>query len=226
MKRMKRLILLIALFVNCLDTYAQTDSIRVWNKYCARKDTMLLFTTANNIIAIFSPTLKPADIKLKSLDNSLRIGGPEVKGDTTFVMAMPYPGKGKKMRLAVMYKKNGKVIKTIDFNSDNVPPLVARLGIITKNEATRKDILAQMYIKATFPNSLYSYPYQIKQYTFKVHHEKGGATINVNGVFLTKEVLQQIKDAPTGTAIEFTGIKATCPECATRTLDDLKIKIK
>lgn len=223
---MKRIALLIALLIGCCCAFAQTDSVQVWNKYCARKDTMLLFTTANNIIGIYSATLKPADIKIKSLDNSLRLGNPEVKGDTTFLMAMPYPAKGKKMRLAILNKKTNKTIKTLECNSDNVPPLVARVGTIKTNEALRKDILSQMTLKTAFPNSLYSYPYVIKQYTFKVSHEKGSATINVSGFFITKEILQQIKDAPAGTVIEFTAIKATCPECATRTLEDVKIKIK
>ena len=223
---MKRILLLTAVIFYSLSAFPQSDSVHVWNKWCSSKDTMLLFTTANNIIAVYSKTLKPSDIKLKSLDNSLRIGAPEVKGDTTFVLAMPYPKKGKKMRLAVMYKKTGKMIKTVEFNSDNVPPLVARLGTLTKNEVPRKDILAQTSLKACFPNSLYSYPYGIKQFIFKTRHEKGGATINVNGFFLTKDILQQIKDAPAGAVIEFTAIKATCPECAARTLDDIKIKIK
>jgi GldM C-terminal domain len=223
---MKRLTFLTTLLINCIAAHAQTDSVCVWNKWCSRKDTALLFTAANNTIAVYSPTLKPADIKLKSLDVSLRIGGPEVKGDTTFVMAMPYPAKGKKMRMAVIYKKTGKTIRTIEFTSDNVPAPIAQLGNIKKNEAARKDILAQLSFKAVFPNSLYSYPYAIKQYTFKIAHEKGSATIPVNGFMVTKDVLQQIKDAPAGTVAEFTGIKATCPECATRTLEDLKIKIR
>jgi len=217
---------LAVVFVSILNSYAQADSIYVWNKWCARKDTMLLFTTANNLIQIYSPSLKPADIKLKSLDNSLRIGNPETKGDTTVVMAMPYPDKGKKMRLAVMYKKTGKIIKTIDFTSDDVPSLEARVGVIKTTEALRKDILSQMTLKVVFPNSLYSYPYSIRQYTFKVQHEKGSATINVNGFFLTKEVLQQIKDVPAGTILQFTNIKATCPECAVRTLDDINLKVR
>jgi hypothetical protein len=223
---MKTLFIFSAMLAGYISVNAQTDSVRVWNKWCARKDTMLLFTAANNVIEVYSPTLKPADIKLKSLDNSLRIGTPDTKGDTLLAMAMPYPNKGKKMRLAIMYKKTGKTIKTIEFNSDNVPPLVARVGTIKTPEAPRATILAQTSLKLAFPNSLYSYPYAIKQFTFKAHYDKGGAVINVNGVLLTKDIFQQIKDAPAGTIVEFTGIKATCPECAMRTLDDIKLKIK
>src|SRR6185437_13478329 len=105
---MKKIILIVIFFAGVINARAQSDSVRVWNKWCSRKDTALLFTTANNVIAIYSPTLKPAEIKLKSLDNSLRISSPEVKGDTTFVMAMPYPDKSKRMRLAIMYKKTGR----------------------------------------------------------------------------------------------------------------------
>ncbi len=223
---MKRILLVIVLLAIAADGFAQADSVRLWNKWCSRKDTLLLFAAGNNVIGVYSPTLKPTDIKLKSLDASLRIGNPEVKGDTSFVMAMPYPKKGKRMRLAVMYRKTGRMIKTVEFESDNVPPPVARLGNITRSDAQRKDILSQITLKAFFPNSLYSYPYSIRQYTFKVSHANGSATINVNGFFLTKEVQQQIKDAPAGTVILFTNIKATCPECATRNLEDIRIRIK
>jgi hypothetical protein len=223
---MKIFAFLILLLAVSIHTYAQADSVRVWNKWCARKDTMLLFNAANNIIEVYSPTLKPADIKLKSLDNSLRVGTPDTKGDTLMALAMPYPAKGKKMRLAVQYKKTGKTIKIIEFTSADVPALVAQVGAIKDIEAPRAVILAQSSLKIGFPNSLYSYPYAIKQFTFKTHYDKGGATINVNGVMLTKDMFQQIKDAPAGTVIEFTGIKATCPECAVRTLDDIKLMIK
>lgn len=225
---MKRFMFFIGLLSFCASAYAQTDSIYVWNKWCARKDTLLLFTTANNVIEVYCHSLKPGEIKLKSLDNSLRIGTPEIKGDTISVLAMPYPAKEKNnnMRLAIMYKKTGKVIKTVNFNSDNVPPLIARVGKIQAGEAARKDILAQTAMYAVFPNSLYSYPYRIKQYTFKIQTPKGGATINGTGIFINRDVMQEIKDAPAGTVVEFSNIKATCPECAIRTLDDIKLKIK
>ncbi len=223
---MKKLILVITLLITYLTSGAQTDSVRVWNKWCSKRDTLVLYNGANNMIQVYSPTLKPNEIKLKSLDASLRIGEPEVKGDTVSVLAMPYPKKGKHMRLAVMYRKNGRVIKTVEFVSENVPPLVARIGVLARNEAARKDILSQTTLKLSFPGSYYCYPYTIRQYTFKIQHEKGGATLPVNGFFLTKEVLQQIKDAPAGTVAEFTNIKVTCPECATRTLEDIKVRIR
>lgn len=224
---MKKLFFIILIMAGCASAYAQADSVRVWNKWCTRRDTMLLFATANNLIQIYSPTLKAAEINVKSLDaKTLRIGEPEVKGDTISVMAMPYPAKGKKMRLAITNKKSGKIIKTINFDSDNIPPLVARVGNIQTAEASRKEILAQLSMKATFPKSLYSYPYKIKGYTFKIHSDKGAATIKINGFFITKEVLEQIKDAPGGTIAEFTDIQATCPECSPRKLDDIKLKIK
>lgn len=227
---MRKLIFCVGLLPVFAGAYAQTDSVHIWNKWCARKDTLLLFNTANNVIQVYCQGMKADEIKLKSLDNTLRIGNPEIKGDTVSVLAMPYPdkakNKNKEMRLAVLYKKTGKMIKTVNFTSDNVPPLVARVGKIQGNEAPRKDILAQSSLFAAFPNSLYSYPYRIKQYVFKISTPKGGAIINGNGIFLSKEIMQEIKDAPAGTIIEFTGIKATCPECVTRTLDDIKLKIK
>ena len=223
---MSRFILFLALCVSSLCVHAQTDSIYIWNKWCAGKDTLLLFNAENNLIQVFSKSLKPSDITLKPLDKTLRIGKPEIKGDTTSVLAMPYHPQGKPMRLAILNRKTRKVIKTVSFLSDDVPAPVARLGKIQTTEALRKDILAQQALKVIFPKSLYNYPYVVKQYTFSIHHAKGGATIPVIGYYLAKGMLDEIKNAPAGTEIQFTGIKATCSQCITRDLPDLKIKIK
>ncbi len=190
------------------------------------RPTMVLFNTGYNMIEIYSPGIKAADIKVKSLDNCLRVADPEIKGDTLTVIAMPFPDKGKRMRLAIMNKKTSRTIKTVTFTSDDIPPLVARVGNIQGAEAARKDILSQQVLKLAFPRSLYCYPYTIKEYTFKISSDKGSATVHVNGIFLSKDILQQIKDAPAGTTMEFTDIKVTCPECATRTLDSIKLKIR
>ena len=84
----------------------------------------------------------------------------------------------------------------------------------------------QQTLKLAFTKSLYCYPYRIKEYSFHVTSPKGTANIHVNGFFLTKDVLQQIKDAPDGTVVTFDEIKVTCPECDTRTLEPIKLKIK
>jgi hypothetical protein len=224
---MKKLLFTTLCFYQATMVFAQTDSVQVWNKWCSKKDTLLLFNAGNNIIQFYSPTLKPTDYTVKCVDwASIKIGNPDIKGDTLSVMAMPYPTKGKYMRIAITNKKTNKVIKTVYFNSENIPPLTATLGKIHNNEATKAEILAQVLLKTLFQNSLYSYPYTIKSYTFKTQNAKGNATLNVNGFFLTKEVLQQISDAPVGSTIEFTNIKATCPECEPRTLPDIKLKIK
>ncbi len=223
---MKQLTFLISLFCIPFQGFAQTDSVRVWNKWCSSRDTMLLFSAANNTIQVCSHTLKPSEIILKPVDKTLRIGKPELKGDTISVLAMPYPSRNKPMRLAVLNAKTKKVIKTVDFYSDEVPAPVARVGNIQTTEALRKDILAQNSLKVAFPRSLYSYPYTIKQYIFKMHTAKGAATVPVNGFYLTRDILTQIKDAPEGTVIEFTDIKATCPECATRDLPNIRMKVK
>jgi hypothetical protein len=222
---MKQLILFIC-WAACLHLHAQSDSVRVWNKWSSKKDTALLFIAGNNLIQVYSPTLKPSEIKLKSLDKSLRIGKAEIKGDTLSVLAMPFPGKGKTMRLAIMHAKNSKQIKVVSFACDTIPKLVATVGSIRGNEAKKKDILSQVTMKISFPGSLYSYPYSIKQYTFRVSTAKGGATIPVKGFFLTNDIFKEINAAPEGTVLEFINIIATCPECGSRTLPDIKLKMK
>lgn len=223
---MSRFIIFICLCLVSLCAIAQTDSIYISNKWCSGKDTLLLFNAGNNVIQVYSKAFKPSDITLKTLDKTLRIGKPETKGDTTSVLAMPYHADNKPMRLSILNRKTKKVIKTIDFLCADIPAPIACLGKIQTAEALRKDILAQQALKVVFPKCLYNYPYIVKQYTFTMHHAKGGATIPVLGYYLSKNMLEEIKNAPAGTEVQFTGIKATCPQCVTRDLPDLKIKIK
>lgn len=223
---LKRFLLVIIFIVSFISVFAQSDSIYVRNKWCARKDTALLFIDGNNMIQVYSAAFKPGDITVKSLDKSLRVGNPEIKGDTLSVLAMPFPEKGKQMRLAIMNKKKSKLLKVIYFSCDSIPRLLAKVGNIQAPEAKRKDILSQVAMKAYFPKSLYSYPYTIKAYTFRISTPKGGATIPVKGFFMINSVLKEISEAPDGTVMEFTDIKATCPECSTRDVQNIKLKIK
>ena len=209
-----------------LAAMAQADSFYVSNKWCVRKDTLVLFNGANNTIQVYSKGMKPDEYKLKSLDKGLRIGAAEIKNDTMSVMAMPYPGPKRKMRLAIVNSKTLKTIKTLEFVSDSVPKPVAQVGNIKGSEALKKTVLEQTVLKVIFPGSLYNYPYHIKSYTFKVQTAKTSATLVVNSIWLTPGVIKEISDAPEGTTIEFTNIQVTCPECVTRTLDDVKIKLK
>ncbi len=223
---MKRLVAFIIFCISSIYSFAQADSIHVVNKWCAKKDSLLLFIAGNNMIQVYSKTQKPADIKVKSLDKSLRIGKPEVKGDTLNVLAMPFPAKGEKMRFAVLDAKTSKQIKVVNFIADTIPEPVATFGNLKNNEAKKKDIVAQVKLNIVFPGSLYAYPYNIKGYTFKISHDKGSATIPVRGFFLINDVIKEIAAAPDGTSFEIVNIMATCPDCATRTLDNLKIKIR
>ena len=223
---MKRLLFFTGLLFLHVAAMAQADSFYVSNKWCARKDTLLLFTGSNNIIQVYNKGMKPAEYKVKSLDKNLRIGNTEVKDDTLCIMAMPYQGKDKKMRLAILNKKTSKTIKTISFVCDSVPKPIAQLGTINTNEAPQKTILEQITFRVVFPNSLYNYPYRIKSYIFKVQSAKGSATIPATGPFIAPGIVKEIAEAPIGTTIEFTNIQVTCPECVTKTIDDVKIRIK
>jgi hypothetical protein len=222
----KRIAVVIGMLAATHHAQAQADSIHVWNKWCAKSDTVLLFNQGYNQLQIYSSSIKPGNITLKSLDNSLRIGSPEVKGDTLTVLAMPYAHSGKPMRLAIIDSKTRKTLRTINCYSEDIPKLEARIGNLNMTDVPKATLLTQNVLRPSFPKSLYSYPYRIKEYTFKITSAKGSATINVKGFFLTKEVLTQINDAPVGTEVLFTNIKATCPECETRPVEDIKMKIK
>lgn len=205
---------------------AQGDSLVVRNKWCSKKDSLLLFYEGNNVIEVFGKGIKPGDIKLKSLDKSLRIGLPEIKGDTLTVLAMPFKGKAKQMRLAILSAKTMKPLKTVEFAADDIPDPIVRLGIIETNEATRETIQRQTKLRMMFPNSLYSYPYHIKQFTFRTKIPRGQVNLPVNGIFINNNILRAVGETPEGDTITFANIEVSCPECATRILQDLRIRIK
>jgi hypothetical protein len=205
---------------------AQTDSVHVWNKWCARKDTLLLFRSGNNQIRVYCRGMKPSAFTVKSLDKSLRIGTPEVDGDTLSVLAMPFITKEKTMRLAIIDTRTSKVFKTVNFTQDSLPKPVARIGNLDMKEVARHTLLAQTKLRVVFPQSLYSYPYTVTAYTFKDSTAKGAVTLNVKTFFITNAVQKELAEVPENTEVTFTNIKALCPECATRTLPDLKVKVK
>lgn len=225
---MRTVLTYLFLLVSCSSLMAQTasDSIVAWNKWCAKKDTLLLFYGANNTIQVYCKGMKPGEFKLRSLDKNLRIGTPEISGDTASVLAMPYKGKDPLLKLAVLNSKTSKIIGTLIFTADSIPKPAARLGSITHPESFKKTILSQSKLRVVFPNSLYSYPYTVKQYVFKTTNTKGQVSIPVNSFFLNTPILREIAETPDGNTIAFTEIQVTCPECATRAIDDLRIKIK
>ncbi len=206
--------------------HAQTDTILVWNKWCAKADTPLLFPTGNNMIQIVSKGIKPADLVVKSLDNALKIGNPEYKGDTISFMAMPYPKYGKRMRLTISQKNSKKVLRTINFGAEGAPVPAAMLGNITVDHPLRKQMVVQTNLRVGFSNSLYSYPYRVKSYTFKARVGGKDIVIPVKGSQISNEISNILSIAAEGTFVEFTEIKAACFECEPRVLPDLKLWIK
>ena len=223
---MKQIAFFILLFLPSTWVMAQADSIKIWNNWCSRADTPLVFATANNVIKVYSRTIAAKDMVFKSLDNALKIGKPEISGDTVSFMAMPYPKYGKRMRLTVTDSKTRKLLKTVNFTAGDAPEPVARLGTIATTEAKKKDILDQNVLRVAFPNSLYDYPYRIKEYTFKTRIAGKDILIPVKGFFITTEIMTVLSNAPLGAFIEFTNIKATCPECNTRSLPDIKMWVR
>ncbi len=223
---MKNLLLLIAFLTTCCAATAQTDSIYVWNKWCAKADSPVLFATANNMVYVTCKTIKATDLAVKSLDWGLMISQPEIKNDTMSFMAMPYPKKSKRMRLTVTNKHSGKIIRTVNFTCEEPPQPIAKLGNLKGTDAAKKDIIAQNTLRIVFLNSLYSYPYYVKQYTLKARIAGKDIVIPVKGNKITKEVMNLLEIAPTGVSLDFTDIKASCPDCSPRDLPNMRIWVR
>jgi len=222
---MKKLLIIVYIIMLTATVYGQSDSVRVWNKWCARKDTPVLFMESNNLIEVYAAGVKGSDITIKSLDKKLKVSGPEVKGDTMTILAMPYI-TGRPMKVAISDKKTGKLIKTVAFYGDKAAVPAAHIGVAKSNEVLRKELMEYITIGTYFPNSLYSYPYKVTQYRFKTHYDKKDVNMVVDGFFLSKEVLEVIRDVPVGTVLQFTDIKATCPSCSPRSLADVNLTVK
>lgn len=219
------LLFILSIYSYCMVS-AKADSTYVWNKWCANKDTLLLFAKANNMIQIYSTIIDLNNVILKPMDKTLKLGKPEIRKDTLSVMAMPYATGEKKMRLVLQDKKTKKTIKTLSFTGTDIPEPKAYLGNLQAKEAAKKDILAQFSLKVVFPNSLYCYPYKIKEYIFKIYSCNTADSILVTGSVIPKEVVKDIFSSPTGSTIEFSRIKALCPDCDMRIMNEIKIKVK
>ena len=223
---MKNLLLLTAFLSATCAAMAQADSIYVWNKWCAKADSPVLFATANNMVYVNCKTIKATDLSVKSLDYGLMISQPEIKNDTLSFMAMPYPKKSKRMRLTVTNKRSGKIIRTVNFSCEEPPQPIAKLGTIKGTDAPKKDIIAQNILRVVFLNSLYSYPYYVKQYTFKTRIAGKDILIPVKGNKITREVMNVLEIAPTGVSLDFVDIKASCPDCSPRDLPNMRIWVR
>ena len=204
---------------------AQKDSFYVWNHWCASRDTLLLFTESYNMIEVYNPNLKPDEYYLKSLDKTLKISGEDRAGDTLTMLAMPYT-TDKPMRLAIIRKSNNKPIKTILFYGAAVPVPKAKLGHLKDYEVPKVNAMAQVGLNVVFPNSLYSYPYRVISFSLKTHYDKADVKLTTKGHLLNRDMQDALTKTPEGTVIAFSDIKVTCPDCVTKQLDDLLIKLK
>ena len=216
----------IGLFViSSLFAQGEKDKFFVWNRWCANRDTVLLFTSSYNVLLIYSPNYKPEDYYLKSLDKTLKISKSENNNDTLTSLAMPYSTQNP-MRLAIINKRNGKVIKTVVCHAVDVPNPVARVGYVKDTIALKENLVAQTSLKVVFPNSLYCYPYRIMQYSFKAHFNKQDYVYSVRGNAISNDIERVIRNAPSGTVLTFYEIKATCQDCITKSISELRVHIK
>ncbi len=219
---MKKVLFIVAMLWNVQLTLAQSADIMVWNKWCTRTDTAILYPTGNNEVLIVAEGMDPKDIVVKSLDHALKISAPDYKGDTISFLAMPYPKYGHRLRLSITSKKTKKELKQVSFSCGEEPVPIAQLGTVSKNEAHKKDINGQAFLRVVFDNSLYCYPYKVKGYTFKTRIAGKDYVIPVKGFYLTKEIQTILTNAPVGTFMEFVDIEAACAQCNPRKLPDIR----
>ena len=230
---MRKLVLSILLIVIGNVLYAAEDSVKndnvkiyVRNKWCSNKDTIFVYDGGFNLIQVYGKDVNVNDVRLRSLSGKLRLGEVEVKGDTASAMAMPTESEGE-VKLAVVNRKTGAVIKEVTIYCDKLPEPRAKVGNTIKGGIIdKKALLNESFLRVYYHNSSYCYPYKVTGYTFKA--KKGNVPMQkeVVGNTIPTDVKQLIKDLPVNGAAEFTEIIAVCPDCYDKKLKDIKILVK
>jgi hypothetical protein len=207
---------------------AQGDSLKITvrNKWCSSKDSVIVYERGFNVIQVYGKDIDPKKITIRSLSSKLRVDLTEVKGDTAQTIAMPMDVDDV-MKLAVVDRKSGRLLKEVRVYGDTLPEPRAILGNkIRGGIVDKKAVLDESYIKVYHHNSSYCYPYRVLRYTFKA--KKGNVPMEkqVIGLEIPVDVKQLIKDLPLNGVAEFTDIIAVCPECNERKLKNIKLVVK
>lgn len=208
------------------DSVKTDDNIIVRNKWCNSKDSIFVFEGGFNLIQVYGKGIDPKDIRLRSSSGQFRVGDVEVKKDTAQAMAMPMQNEGS-YKLSVVSRKTGRVLKEVTVYADSLVAPRASLGYKIKGGTQdKKAILNESYLRIYYPNSTYNYPCKIVSYSFK--GKKGNIPMakDVKGFDVPTDIKMLIKDMKPPEVVEFTNIKAVCPECYDKTLKDLKIVVK
>lgn len=220
------MILAILLLATTGSRAQDSAAIQVRNKWCNHKDSIMVFEGGFNVLQVYGKNVDPKEIGLRSLHNKLRLDIPEIKGDTVNVTAMPME-TDEAMKVAVINRKSGKVLKEVTVYAQTKPEPRASLGTkIKSGMADKKEVLNESYLRTYYPNSSYCYPYKILSYTFKAKKGNVPMQVEVKGFDVPVEVKTLIKDLPANGVAEFTNINAVCPDCYEKRLKDIKIVIK
>lgn len=224
---MRIFVFLTILFLAGIEAQAEDSlKIQVRNKWCNHKDSIFVYDGGFNVLQVFGKDIDPKDVTLRSHNHHLRLDIPEVKGDTVNITAMPME-IGNAMKVSVVHKKTGRVLKEVTVYSEARPEPRARLGnTIRGGVVDKKLLLDESYMRVFYPNSSYCYPYKILGYTFKAKKGNVPMEVEVKGFDIPVEVKTLIKGLPTNGVAEFTNIMAVCPECYDKKLKDIKIVIK
>jgi hypothetical protein len=225
---MSKFLLSILLIFAGPTTYAAGDSTKliVRNKWCNHQDTVFVYEGGFNTIQVYGKDVSAKEVRLRSLTSKLKIGETEVKGDTAQAIVMPTEIE-EPMKLAVVNKRTGQVLREITLYGEKLPEPRARLGNkIAGGIVDKKAVLDESYLRVYYPNSNYCYPYKILRYTFKA--KKGNVPMeqDVTGFEISTDIKALIKNLPVNGVAEFIDIMAVCPECYEKKLKNIKIVIK
>lgn len=212
------LIFLILAWSNLL--FAQTDSVYIRNQY-SRSDGPIVFLNGINLI-----TVKTANADRIKLTNSpgTDILDFQVNHDT--IQLRLYAHSNHQHFLLLTDTVFGRVVKKIDFEVQEVSAPFAQVGNIQTSVVSKNILLSQPGLLVSNTNNNYKYKFVVTNYILKTAFSGTTYKVNTIGPYFTKEIKDILTKLPYNTTIEFTDIRATCPDCRNRAFPSIKLLVK
>lgn len=208
------MVLQLSLFFSCLvlsgELFAQIDLI---NMSLMNKDSNVAYIGIENEIQIQGAGNKnyflrgSAESKIEKVDQLRFLLSPKAPGiDTLYVVT------------------GGRMVSSKVFRYEKCPDMVARLGGLQKNVASREEIIAQRGLIVYAGN--YNTSRIILSFLLHVSGKEVETNLGINGNMMTSEAISVVRQLKKGDTITFDSIKASCASGRTITLHPFSITIK
>lgn len=140
-----------------------------------------------------------------------------------------YCSASSKGKAEIQLYRNDSLIFTKLFTIDQINDPVTYFGNLVDTIATVNEILQNPYLRVEIPHCYYDHGFHIFEFELGFFIKSVGDTVitgRTNGFKLLEDHLRIIEQLETGEKIIFTRLKASCNDCATRSLKPFSITIR